>query len=317
MANVFLLTAENDPVGNAVDALFSKLSEGQSTVHRISIAELGDIDISPDDVLLLGDDPGGVVEVNKLPQNGLIQYLGCRPGASLLELTATSDAVIAGISPIIAPRVANRVIGFTGPLPAKVKPSWGVVGLGEVGCEVVTKITANRAPVVVADMRTPRAGVLADLGVRRQTLDLLVSGSDVISLHIHAGPTAAPLISERELRLMSPEAVLINTSHDSVVDEGDVVTALEQGVIAGYATDCPGEVILGANPELISSNILIITTNPLTNQVGAAQQIAKFVAENAEAFLTGAKVRGRYEVIDFPTAGDPSFWSSRMSPRQD
>lgn len=266
---------------------------------------------------MLGDEQPETLESGDLPARGLIQYLGCRPAASVLDHVDSSDVIVAGISTIIAPRVANRVIGFTGPLSARPKPSWGVIGLGEVGCEVVRKVTANRAPVVVADMRTPRAGVLADLGVRRQTLDLLVSGSDVVTIHVHAGPTAAPLISERELRLMSPDAVLINTSHDSVVDELDVIGALENGEIAGYATDCPGEAVSGADYELVSFGKLIITTNPLTNQIGAAQQIAKFVADNVEAFASGSKVRGRFEVIDFPTVGDPSFWSSRMSPRQD
>jgi hypothetical protein len=68
--------------------------------------------------------------------------------------------------------------------------------------------------------------------------------------------------------------------------------------------------------SLVSSGKLFVTTNPLTNQVGAAQQIAKFVATNIEAFADGSGVKGIIDPIDFPKIGDPSFWASRMSPRQ-
>jgi hypothetical protein len=76
-------------------------------------------------------------------------------------------------------------------------------------------------------------------------------------------------------------------------------------------------VISGVDESLASPGKLLITTNPLTNQVGAAQQIAKFVAANIQAFRDGSGVEGMIDLVDFPTVGDPSFWSSRMSPRQD
>jgi lactate dehydrogenase-like 2-hydroxyacid dehydrogenase len=209
------------------------------------------------------------------------------------------------------------VAGFGGPLRVKPGASWGVIGLGEIGAEVARKVTATGGSVVIADIRTPRLGLLAELNVRRYSLDLLVAGSDAISVHVHLGPTASPLISGRELGLMKPGAVLINTSHPSVVDEKAVVEALSAGTLAGYATDCPGEVISGVDESLASPGKLFITTNPLTNQVGAAQQIAKFVAANIQAFRDGSGVEGMIDLVDFPTVGDPSFWSSRMSPRQD
>jgi len=134
---------------------------------------------------------------------------------------------------------------------------------------------------------------------------------------VHHGPTASPLISERELGLMKSTAVLINTSHPSVVDEKAVIEALSAGTLAGYATDCAGETMLATDESLASPGKLFITTNPLTNQVGAAQQIAKFIAANIQAFRDGSDIEGKIELVDFPVVGDPSFWSSKMSPRQD
>ena len=313
MANIYLLTSESDPVGNAVESLFEK----SSPLQRISSIDLSDIDFGESDALILGDGVSNEFSTGDLPESGLIQFIGCRPTAELLDRAEDSDAFVVGISPSIAPRVANRVIGFTGPLKTKVMPDWGVIGLGEVGSEVTKKVTANRSLVAIAEMRTPRSGLMDELGVRRQSLDLLVAGSDVVSIHIHQGPTAAPLISERELNLMKSDAVLINTSSSTVIDEVAVVDALSRGRLAGYATDCPGEVINGADESLATTGKLIITTNPLTNQIGAAQQIAKYVEANVTAFSNGSRVQGKFDVIGFPSLGDPSFWSSQMSPRQD
>ena len=274
----------------------------------------------PNEVVIVGE-PWLSSEDFFLPKQGLVQLLGCWPSPSFVAGLIDSGTKVAGISPVIAPRLANRVVGFGGPLRVKPDASWGVIGLGVVGTEVARKLTAAGSSVEIADVRTPRSGILAELNIRRQSLDLLVAGSDVVTLHVPAGPTASPLISKRELNLMKAGAVLINTSHSSAVDEQDVIEALSDGLLGGYATDCPGQTILQANSDeassVKSSGKLFITQNPLVNQVGAAQQIAKFVVANVEAFSDGSDIQGIIEPIDFPTIGDPSFWSSRMSPRQD
>lgn len=315
--NMFLLAANTDPVANAVESLLSNIYRFQ----RITAQEFAGVDCGSKDVLLLGENRASneLISEAKLLSVGMIQHLGCMPSTGLLSIASRSDSqvIVAGISPRIAPRVANRVIGFTGPLTVRPLPDWGVIGVGEVGVEVVKKALATRSSVGIAEIRTPRSGLLTELGVRRHSLDLLVAGSDVITIHVHAGSTTSPLISERELRLMKSDAVLINTSSSSVVDESAVIKALERGEIAGYATDCPGDAISTTDEILAASGKLIITTNPLTNQIGAPQQLAKYVLENVEAFKSKSTVCGIYEPIDFPTIGDPSFWSSRMSPRQD
>lgn len=313
MTEIYLLATESDPIASAIE---SSIPEA-AILHRISRRELKAIELTSESVVLLGSEEGSRISAEELPERGFIQFLGCRPSQVLLDHPGNAEATVSGISPVLATRVANRVIGFTGPLAVKPLPSWGVIGLGVVGSEVAKRATANRSPVVVTDMRTPRSGSLNELGVRRQTLDLLVAGSDVVTIHVHEGPTASPLISERELWLMSNESVLINTSASSVVDEPAVLAALRDGEIAGYATDCPGSDLESEDEELTSSGKLVVTTNPLTNQIGAPQQIAKYVLENVQAHADGNPIQGQFQPIDYPAAGDPSFWSSRMSPRQD
>jgi hypothetical protein len=310
---IFLLASVTDPVGKAIESLFSDNGEFQ----RIQSGDLGGITFGESDVLLLGELTDEEIDFALISGVGMIKLLGCRVTTSVVSQLERATGVVAGISPVIAPRVANRAVGFAGPLRVKPGAKWGVIGLGEIGYEVAKKASANGSEVVIAEIRTPRSGIVAELGVRRLSLDLLVAGSDVVSIHVRPGPTASPLISEREINLMKTGAVLINTADPSVVDEADVLAGLESGSLGGYATDCPGAIIANADDSLVSGGKLFVTTNPLTNQVGAAQQIAKFVVANVEAFSTGQPVSGIIDPIDFPTLGDPSFWSSRMSPRQD
>lgn len=244
----------------------------------------------------------------------VVQFTHCRPSYELVNGLLTDGIIVAGVSPVIAPRVAKRVLGFAGALGICNSTSWGIVGFGRVGAETTSQLLSSEGYVSVTDIRTPKAGLLTDLGVRRKTLDLLMSGSDAISIHVSDGPTSRPLITTREINLFPEGAVVINTAHSLAVAEQDVVDALRAGRIVGYATDCAGEVIKRLSQESEFEGKLIVTTNPLTNQIGAPQQIARFAIANAENFNLDREIDGRIEQVDFPDIGDPSFWSSKMSP---
>jgi len=312
MSNVLLLAKETNPVAQAVESTF----ESDLLFQRLNLESADQVEIDNSDILIV--DESFIAQSSNFDKNplGFVHFLDCRISIPLVVELFSAQVLVAGISPAMSRRVSNRVLGFAGPLHVKPDADWGIIGIGDVGFEVARNLTLSGANVGVADVRTPRARTLTELNVRRQSLDLLLSGSDVISIHIYPGPTACPLISEREINLMRPGATLVNTSDSSVVNENDVLEALSNGSLAGYATDCPGDHINGADENLISSGKLLVTTNPLTNQIGAAQQIAKHVHSNVQSFRVGEEITGLVEPIDFPTVGDPSFWSSRMSPRQ-
>ncbi|MCH7983557.1 MAG: hypothetical protein IIC28_06270 [Chloroflexi bacterium] len=324
--NIILIATETDPVATAVSTAFGAGSGDLAGLRRIEPDDFSNDDPENGSILLIGDSGLDAVSNDDFDQAipGLVQFLGCRPPTALVDHLNEAGTVVAGISTVIAPRVANRVVGLAGPLMSSVGvqrgdsgPVWGIVGMGVTGTEVARKLVSTGATVNMADIRTTRSGVLLELGVRRLSLDLLVAGSDVLTLHLYPGATASPLITGRELGLMKDGAVLVNTSDSSIVDEEAVLEALANGPLGAYATDCPGDVIGNTDGSLASSGKLIITTNPLTNQIGAAQQIAKFAAANVQAFHDGSNIEGKIDLIDFPKLGDPSFWSSRMSPRQD
>lgn len=321
ITTVILTACKDDAIAGAVGV---SIPDNQTPLDLqiVDPSELIGMELTDDVVLVVGDTSLNLIEGSDLSEctPGFVQFLGCRPSIGLVSKLQEGCSTVAGISPAIAPRVAKRVTGFSGVFAVRDQvesPVWGLVGLGFTGNVVARNLVDTGSRVTVADVRTPRSGLLTDLGVRRLSLDLLLTGADVVSLHVYEGPTASPLVGPRELGLMKSEAALINTSHSSIVDESAVIDALEAGRLGGYATDCPGDAVAEASQSLVTSGKLVVTTNSLTNQIGASQQITQFVNDNIKLYTDGRSVSGAIELIDFPNTGDPSFWTSRMSPRQD
>jgi phosphoglycerate dehydrogenase-like enzyme len=75
------------------------------------------------------------------------------------------------------------------------------------------------------------------LGVRFVLLGELLRTSDVVSLHVPLDDTTRNMVGARELALMKPSAILVNTCRGPVVDEAALHRALTQGQIAGAGLD--------------------------------------------------------------------------------
>ena len=107
--------------------------------------------------------------------------------------------------------------------------AFGIVGLGRIGLAVAARARAFRMEVVFHDPYLP-AGTEHALGYRRTaTLDALLSGSDIVSLHCPLTPETTRLVDDRAIAAMKPDAILINTSRGDTVD----IDAVERGLRSG------------------------------------------------------------------------------------
>ena len=68
-------------------------------------------------------------------------------------------------------------------------------------------------------------------------LDDLLQQADFVSIHAPYTPETYHLLGTRELRMMKPSAILINTARGPIVDEQALVSALQTGMIAGAGLD--------------------------------------------------------------------------------
>jgi phosphoglycerate dehydrogenase-like enzyme len=113
----------------------------------------------------------------------------------------------------------------------------GLVGFGRIGQAVAKRARAFDCPVLYADPVRAPAAVEAELEARYRPLDDLLAEADVVSLHLPLAPGTEGLIGARELALMQPPALLINTARGGLVDEEALYRALAGGRLAGAGLD--------------------------------------------------------------------------------
>ncbi len=128
----------------------------------------------------------------------------------------------------------------------------GVVGTGAIGTATAHLLLAFGAKVV-AWSRTERPEVKA-IGVEYVALDDLLRRSDIVTLHIPLCDATRGLIGERELSLMKPTALLVNTARGPVCDIPAVGRALVESRIAGAAFD-----VFEQEPPLPVDHLLLST----------------------------------------------------------
>jgi len=109
----------------------------------------------------------------------------------------------------------------------------GVVGCGAIGRIVVGLAASLGMEILGFDLRPDSA--FAPQHFRWASLEELLAGSDVVSLHCPAG--RKPVIDREAIVQMKQGAYLVNTARAGVVEEQAVLEALEAGKIAGYAVD--------------------------------------------------------------------------------
>lgn len=113
----------------------------------------------------------------------------------------------------------------------------GLVGFGEIARAVAVRASALGMEIAACDPFLP-ASDAAWQGVRRhETMGSLLSGSDVISLHVPLTDDTRNLIDAKAIAGMRPNAVLINTARGGIVDEAAIAEALRTGALGGAALD--------------------------------------------------------------------------------
>ena len=108
----------------------------------------------------------------------------------------------------------------------------GLVGFGHVGKKVAEYCNAFHMNVLVCSRKPTGAA-----GIEQRDLDSLVHDSDIVSLHVSLNESTRHMINADVLAKMKSDAVLINTSRGGVIDEPQLLHALEKGLIGGACLD--------------------------------------------------------------------------------
>jgi D-3-phosphoglycerate dehydrogenase len=122
-------------------------------------------------------------------------------------------------------------------------PGWHLAGqtLGLVGFGRIARCVARKASgldmIIIASDPAVDDGTMKEHGVEKVTLDDLLQRADFISLHVPLVEETHHLIGERELRLLRPRAVLINTARGGLIEQQALVRALSERWFAAAGFD--------------------------------------------------------------------------------
>ncbi|MEZ8796403.1 D-2-hydroxyacid dehydrogenase [Vibrio cyclitrophicus] len=174
---------------------------------------------------------------------------------------------------------------FTHPIQDIAGSTLGLMGSGSLGQATAALAKAIGMKVIFAERKgadSCREGYLP--------FDAVLQQADAISLHCPLTEATRNLISEPELAMMKPSAVLINTGRGGLVDEQALVEALVNHQIAGAGMDVfTQEPADKSNPLLANSHLsnLLLTPHVAWGSDSSIQKLSDILMDNIEAFVEG------------------------------
>ena len=160
---------------------------------------------------------------------------------------------------------------------------FGIIGLGNIGKRVAEIATVFGCEVVYYST----SGMNSNESYKRIDLNELLSTSDIVSIHAPLNDNTKNLITYNQMKLMKPEAYLINVGRGGIVDEEDLAKALNENIIAGAGVDVyTSEPILPDNPllKLKDPEKIVFTPHTAWASIEARNLLVEKIYSNIETF---------------------------------
>jgi len=164
--------------------------------------------------------------------------------------------------------------------------TYGIVGMGNIG-RAVAKIAESFGAKVIF---YSSSGKSTCTQYERVSFDELLERSDVISLHCPLSDKTKNLMNKDAFIKMKKTAFLINVARGAVVNDSDLVWALENGEIAAAGLDVLNPEPMAKDSPLLKiqeSGKLIVTPHMAWASVEARKRCLEEVKENIKAFING------------------------------
>jgi len=163
----------------------------------------------------------------------------------------------------------------------------GIVGFGRIGRAMARRASGFQMKVIYTDAVRAAANVEKELGAEYRDINTLLAESDFVSVHTPLLPETRGLFNVEKFGRMKRTAYLINTSRGPVINENDLVAALESGRIAGAALDV-FEKEPAIHPGLRRANV-VLAPHIASASLETRTKMACMAAENVVALLQGRR----------------------------
>ena len=206
------------------------------------------------------------IPIEKCSENGIVVFN--TPGANangvkelvIMSLFLSSRDVYGGINWVqdlkgkgdeVPKLIEKGKSNFTGPEIKSKK--FGVIGLGAIGVMVANDaislgmVVTGRDPYISIDS----AWGLSRAVQKSPSLDSLISDSDYISLHLPLTDDTKGIINKDKFKIMKKGVRILNFARGGLVNNKDLLKAIDEGIVGCYVTDFPDEELLG-NDKIIA-----------------------------------------------------------------
>jgi phosphoglycerate dehydrogenase-like enzyme len=185
----------------------------------------------------------------------------------------------------------------------------GVIGFGNVGQALIHHLDGQGCELRFADVRTPAQSLETELRRQRRTVDRVLIEADFVVLLPPLTPQTLGFFGAREFNLMKPEAILVNAAHPRVIVPSELLEALDAGKLAGVG-------ITYRDDNLESHENVVAISYPDPFQGDVTERSVGLIADNLAAAVSDGEFTSILEPITVPVVGDPTAWSSRLTPKR-
>ncbi|WP_436643628.1 2-hydroxyacid dehydrogenase [Microbaculum sp. FT89] len=163
----------------------------------------------------------------------------------------------------------------------------GIVGMGRIGQAVARRARAFGMQIHYHNRRRVPTAVEDELEATYwDSLDQMLARMDVISVHCPHTPATYHLLSARRLKLLRPEAYIVNTARGEVIDENALARMLEADELAGAGLDV-FEHEPSVNPKLARSDKVLLLPHMGSATIEGRVDMGEKVIINIKTFADG------------------------------
>jgi D-3-phosphoglycerate dehydrogenase len=181
----------------------------------------------------------------------------------------------------------------------------GVVGLGAIGVKVANAAVGLGMRVIGFDptITVKSAWKLSSEVEEMASIDELVKQADFITFHVPLIEATKNLLNAERIATMKDGAVILNFARDGIVNDDDVLNAIESGKIGAYVSDFPAENLKGNKKVITLPHLGASTTE-------AEENCAIMVANQLKDFLENGNILNS---VNFPNIKLPRAGESRLA----
>ncbi|TVQ36170.1 MAG: C-terminal binding protein [Spirochaetaceae bacterium] len=195
----------------------------------------------------------------------------------------------------------NWYVNYAKPINAFGGRTVGIIGLGRIGRAFARKLAATGVRIAAYDPYVDDDVFEMVGAVRVLDLEDLLPQCDYVSIHAPLTGETVHMINARTLALMKPEAFLINTARGAIIDEADLLAALQAERIAGAALDVLENEPPAADHPLLHEPRVLVTPHMawyteeshLKNQQLGMQELTRVLSGRRPQYIVNPQILQR------------------------